>query len=448
MIKPLSLSALCECFGGDLINSDYAFSSISTDTRSVNSGDVFVALKGPRFDAHDYVHDAVAAGAAAIVVDHRIDTLSVPQWIVSDTTIALGDIARLQRENFAGDLVAITGSSGKTTVKGMLLSIFQYAFGRASVFATHGNLNNHIGVPLSLLSLTDQHQYAVIEMGASGMDEIAYLTHMAKPQVALVNNVMSAHVEGFGSIDNIAIAKGEIYDSLRYDGVAIINADDTYASQWLSQNAHRTCITFSTDKNTSADIFAENITLNKKGCAEFSLSLKDKVLPVSLRVLGAHNVANAIAAVACAYAVNVDPQKIVAGLQAYNGDAGRLQLFEGYRQALVIDDAYNANPGSVAAAIDVLASMSGETVLVLGDMGELGADSQELHKAVGRYALEKNIQHVVAFGELAGLAAESFGSQSCFLDMTQLIQYVKDKANNNMVFLIKGSRSARMGKGS
>ncbi len=457
MIGSLTFQALVDRFGGYLVNGDFSFSSVSTDTRTIQSGDVFVALKGDRFDAHDFLSTALENGAQALVLSQPKENISCPQWIVADTTIALGNIARLAKEQFTGSLVAVTGSSGKTTVKGMLLSILQEASGQEEVLATKGNLNNHIGVPLTLFSLNPKHRFAVIEMGASGLGEIEYLTQLAKPNVALVNNVMAAHVEGFGSISNIANAKGEIYEGLLHDGIAVINVDDQYASQWLSQNSERKTMTFSTTKATGADVMAHNICSDEKHCAsfelllgrefgaKFGLKLANQSLDVNLNVIGKHNVANAVAAAACAYALSVDSEAIIRGLNKYSGDAGRLQLMPGFNHSVVIDDSYNANPGSVCAAIDVLASMSLNTVLVLGDMGELGDQSEQAHRDVGEYAANKNINHLLSLGNLTSLSAEAFGVNGVSYQAIELlIDQAKKIADEKTVFLIKGSRSSRM----
>jgi UDP-N-acetylmuramoyl-tripeptide--D-alanyl-D-alanine ligase len=448
MINPLSLCTLQSRFGGSVINSDIEFVSLSTNTRDMSEGDLFVALKGERFDAHDFLSLAIANGACGLVVDRMVPESHLPQWVVEDTTLALGNIARMQREQFMGKLVAITGSSGKTTVKGMLLSILQAELGD-TVFATQGNLNNHIGVPLSLLSLSKSHHYAVIEMGASALNEIAYLTHMASPHVALVNNVMSAHIEGFGSMDNIAIAKGEIYEGLSAEGVAIINRDDGYAEQWLLQNNHRKVIAFSISAESilsnSAEVCAKDIVLAKDGCAHFQLQLPGNLFTVNLHVLGLHNVANAIAAAACAYALEIEGNTIAQGLQRFVGVSGRLQRLSGVNGATIIDDSYNANPESVCAAIDVLAQVPANKVLVLGDMAELGEVSVQSHRDVGLYADRQKINCLLSVGDLTAAASKNFsGEKYHFTNMDELIVKAKKMADANTVFLIKGSRSSRM----
>ncbi len=448
MIKPLSLLEMQKNFKGDVINGDANFYSVSTDTRAINSGDLFVALQGDNYDAHNFLATADDAGACALVVSQKDNEINLPQWLVSDTTVALGDIAKQQRQHFSGKLVAITGSGGKTTVKEMLASILQDA-APDSVFATKGNLNNHIGVPLSLLSLTQQHRYAVIEMGASALGEIDYLTHIASPHVALVNNVMPAHVEGFGSVDNIANAKGEIYDGLVDGGVAVINIDDKYAGQWLQKNNHRNMIAFScnaaNNQHQSAHVRASAVACDHVGCPVFQLHINDELHEIQLRVLGEHNVANALAAASCAYALGVRAGNIVSGLQRFHGVTGRLQRLEGVANAIIIDDSYNANPGSMHAAIDVLSAMQAKKILVLGDMGELGDLASRAHQQVGEYAKHKHIDGLMAVGELSHLAVSTFGDGAAhFATQEELIAAIKGVADSSTVLLIKGSRSSHM----
>ncbi|MFT5116547.1 MAG: UDP-N-acetylmuramoyl-tripeptide--D-alanyl-D-alanine ligase [Kiritimatiellia bacterium] len=448
MISALSLQYLRSHFGGEVINENVEFTSVSINTRDINSGDCFVALKGDRFDAHEFLAAAVNAGVCAVVVDHAVDEISIPQWVVDDTTIALGHIAHAQRENFTGQLFAITGSSGKTTVKGMLLSILQLAVGGA-VFATQGNLNNHIGVPLTLLSLMKHHQYAVIEMGASALGEIDYLTRLADPDVALINNVMPAHIEGFGSMDNIATAKGEIYNGLSGNGVAIVNLDDHYAGQWLLQNSQRKVITFSktevADESDRASVRATAVETGADGCASFQLHFQGEQFPVRLQVLGLHNVSNALAAAACAYAANISVASVVQGLQNFIGIDGRLQRLVGFKDAVVMDDSYNANPSSMRAAIDVLADASARKIFIMGDMAELGESSLQEHQDVGVYAKDKSIDVLLAVGTYSKAAVYGFSKNAIHYDnVEQLIIDAKKMADENTVFLIKGSRSSRM----
>jgi UDP-N-acetylmuramoyl-tripeptide--D-alanyl-D-alanine ligase len=453
MIKPLFLKTLVARYAGTIPHGDCQFNAVSTDTRYLEAGELFVALKGPNYDAHDFLQIAADKAACGLVVDSVPKDISLPYWLVDDTVKALGQIASLQRENYSGQLIAVTGSSGKTTVKGLLASILSVHSSRCAsdqkaVFATVGNLNNHIGLPLSLLSLNAQHRFAVMEMGASALGEINYLTHIAKPHVAVITNVMPAHVEGFGSIANIARAKGEIFNGLEHGGTAIINQDDTYAEQWLQQNSDRRCLTFSATNNDAAvDVWAENIVAERWGCYGFRLCVKGDSTMVKLPLLGIHNVSNALAAAACSIALGVDLDDIVEGVERFTGDKGRLQAMVGYNQCTLVDDSYNANPGSVAAAIDVLANYRQQKLLVLGDMCELGEDAREFHRQIGRYANDKKIDCLLTFGQLSRSCQDLFnGSGDHFDDFDRLISTVKSKVDSDTVVLIKGSRSLQMDK--
>jgi len=450
MISRLSLFDLQQRFGGKVINGNAVFSSVSTDSRNIQSGDAFIALVGEHFDAHDFISSLHGHNVSALIVDREIVSCSLSQWVVSDTTEALGTIAKLHRELFVGALVAITGSGGKTTVKGMLQSILSSSVGGHHVLATKGNFNNHIGMPLSLLSLESEHQYAVIEMGASALGEIDYLTHIASPDVALVNNVMPAHIEGFGSIDNIATAKGEIYEGLVDAGIAIINMDERYSSQWLLQNKQRNVLTFSINGDSDANVVASDIQVNANGSSRFTLKADGASVNISLKVLGLHNVANAVAAAACAFALGIRTEYIARGLNAFSAVSGRLECLEGVNNSLLIDDSYNANPGSVKAAIDVLSELdtnagSANRVLILGDLGELGCNAQEYHVDLGAYARDKKIDVLLSVGSLSRIAATSFGDKGeTFNSHQELINIAEKMAEANTIFLIKGSRSSRM----
>ncbi len=463
MIKPFSIQEIHSQFGGELlIGSDYAkdtlVDSISTDTRAINAGDLFVALCGDNYDAHDYLQDAINGGAKGLVVDETsrdklkslsLDDLSI--WLVGDTVKALGQLAQYQRKYFDGQLVAITGSCGKTTVKGMLKSIFVEKLGQEQVFATAGNFNNHIGVPLSVFSMTSQHEVAVIEMGASGLKEIEYLTSIARPNIAMVNNVMPAHVEGFGSIDGIAITKGEIYQYLKSGDAAIVNADSDYASLWLdgleSNNNNVEVLQYSTENAPASQIQASSLHKLKNGCYGFSLSNKntDQPIDINLSVFGKHNVANALAAASCAYAAGVSSGDIQKGLENFGGEPGRLELINYGQSFTLINDTYNASPGSVKAAIDTLAGIGNESVLVLGDMGELGDESESLHEEIGKYAQAKNITKLLAVGEKTKRTVLGFGSNGQhFSTSDSLVSDLVKILSSEAVVLVKGSRSAHM----
>jgi UDP-N-acetylmuramoyl-tripeptide--D-alanyl-D-alanine ligase len=451
MIRSISLQQLVTAYGGQLMGVSRLIHSVSTDTRSIARSDCFVALRGEQFDGHDYLQQALDKGVAIFVIEKsqrerlaQLDNISA--WLVDDTTIALGQIAQLNRSHFSRPVVAITGSSGKTSVKGMLAEILGFFVGMDAVFATKGNLNNHIGVPLSLLSINRHHHFAVIEMGASAGGEIAYLSSLAKPTVAMINNVMPAHVEGFGSVDAIATAKGEIYSGLAADGVALINGEDAYAPQWFAQNRMRSVIIFSPSaQHPQAQVAARNYQLQRNGCYSFSLTCGDHAVVVKLQVLGKHNIANAVAAAACAFALGLNIEFIRKGLERFQSSPGRMRIVHGHNNCTLIDDTYNANPGSVKAAIDVLAEMPGKTILVLGDMAELGDEADAQHQLIGRYAAEKNIQQLFTLGNKSALTAAAFGTEAHHCDsLDVLINEVAKELSDDVAVLVKGSRSSRM----
>ena len=448
-----------------LCHQDVVFSRVNTDTRSIQPGDLFVALKGERFDAHDFAEQAITAGAVALVVDHQL-ALDVPQLIVADTRIALGKIAEYNRRFFKGLLFAITGSSGKTTVKEMLAEILTALAGKDQVLATQGNLNNDIGVPLTLLRLSADDKYAVIEMGASGPNEIGYSAGLAHPDIALVNNAMGAHLEGFGSLQGVVKAKGEIYDGLTAQGCAVVNLDDLHAQQWLERIRNKDVvtrvITFAVNA-PSADVRASDLQLQANGCYAFTLLHADTSERVHLKVMGRHNVMNALAAAALIIAAGMPLAVAVTGLERFQAVKGRMCSLPGIAGGRVIDDSYNANPGSVKAAIQALHELQGERVLVLGDMGELGLDAEQMHRDVGQFAAEQNIDQLLAVGPLSKAAVEGYQAAQVsmidagdaqrvalkaqhFSDQQSLVAAILPQLNSDMVVLVKGSRSAGMDK--
>jgi len=445
MIAPLTLKQVAEfcrtSLNAELRNGDAEFSSVNTDTRSLNEGELFVALRGENFDAHNFLHQAVDKKVCGLVVEKFDSTIELPQLIVKDTLLALGQIAAMNRNAFQKPVLAITGSSGKTTVKTMLADILREC---GNVHATKGNLNNHIGVPLTLLQLGADHDYAVIEMGASAIGEIEYLCSLAKPQVTMINNVMPAHIEGFGSIEGVAQAKGEIYKNLIADNTAVINIDDKFSGQWLA-DINAKVIRVSLD-NTTANCYATNIEFSPSS-VNFDLFIYGKQVPISINALGEHSVRNALMAAAMAYAVGADVTNIQQGLGNFSPVGGRMSRHSGVNQSLVIDDSYNANPGSVRAAIDVLAATNGKRVFVLGDLAELGENEIELHAQLGHYAKQKNIDHFYTLGKLTRHASEAFGNQTTqhhFIERDLLISELKTLATSDTTILIKGSRSAKM----
>ncbi|MEW6765283.1 MAG: UDP-N-acetylmuramoyl-tripeptide--D-alanyl-D-alanine ligase [Pseudomonadota bacterium] len=407
-----------------------------TDTRKPVAGALFVALRGPNFDAHDFVNTALEGGAAAVLVERRVE-VDIPQIVVEDTRIALGRLAAAWREQWGGKLIALTGSNGKTTTKEMLASILRQA---GPTLATRGNLNNDIGVPLMLAELDDIQAYAVIEMGANHQGEIDYLSAMARPDVALVTNTGRAHLEGFGGPQGVILAKGEIYGGLRQDGTAIINADDAGAPVWMEFNQGR-ALTFG--MNAQADV--QGAWRPGKAGVRLEIQAGSEGVAIELAVAGEHNARNALAAATAALALGLDFVTIKAGLEAFGGVPGRLQRKRGLNGCVLWDDTYNANPDSLRAGIRAVAAQGHETWLVLGDMGELGADSAALHTESGALARELGVARLFTLGQLAARAADSFGSDAkAFDDIDALLAALRGTVRSGIHILIKGSRSSRM----
>lgn len=441
MMMEMTLQQVAARLQGNLLFGDCRFSRVCTDTRSLQAGDLFVALRGERFDAHQFLHTAADKNACGVVVEEENPEISLPQLVVKDTTLALGQLAALNRELFKGPVVAITGSGGKTTVKALLRNVLAQC---GSVYATKGNLNNHIGVPLSLFELSSEHDYAVIEMGASGPGEIAYLVELTRPKVGLVNNALRAHVEGFGSLEGVAKAKGEMFVGLDSDGVAVVNLDDPQVDVWLAQAGERKKITFSA-LGKPADLTATDIKESGGGGVKFLLHTPTDKAPVQLQLMGRHNVANALAAAACAYALGVKTEAIKAGLESSEAVAGRMQVKQGAGGATVIDDSYNANPDSGKAAVDSLVRWPGTKILVIGDMGELGSETERFHRDLGAYARTAGVDVLVSVGTLTRKTSEAFGGGSQhFEHCDQAIAFIQTIIDGDSVVLVKGSRSAHM----
>lgn len=445
MMPQLRLTDAAVRFGGTLINPDCHFDTVTIDSRAINEGDLFVALTGERFDAHVFLKE-VAEKASGLVVTKPDKRLPLPQWVVADTTQALGDLAKLRRDSFAGTVIAVTGSTGKTSVKEAIASILRHC---GSVHATAGNLNNHIGVPLTLLAMGSEADLAVIEMGASAGGEIAYLCDIARPDIALINNVQNSHIEGFGSVEGIASAKGEIYSGLQASGTAILNLDQAWCEQWRALVADKNLITYSV-ADTAADLSARNIQLLGNGCYQFLLCVAARAdqpaseQPIELSVPGVHQVNNALAAAACAIAAGANLQQIAAGLASVNAVAGRLEIKVAPGGAVIIDDSYNASPSSFEVAVDVLAKYPGRRVLVMGDMAELGDDAASLHYQVGRYVHQAGIDALYSLGQLSANASEAFGGTH-FQDRDLLTEaLIQELQSDSVTFLVKGSRSAHM----
>lgn len=438
--------------GGQLHGDNLHIDSVSIDSRQVQPGALFIAIKGPRFDGHDYVKQALAEGAGAIISECPLN-VAAPVIVVKDTRHALGQLGAAVKARCQVKTVAVTGSSGKTTVKEMCASILRSC---GQVLATQGNFNNDIGVPLTLLELTDAHEYAVIELGANHSGEIAYTTRLTQPDVVLINNVSPAHVEGFGDIWGVARAKTEIVKGLGDNGVIFTNANSPFHEYWqreLSTYQHKVFAlqgAYESDgfHHDMADVFATDVQLDEHGCATFTLHQDNQTQTIRVPIPGAHNVANAVAAAALCSEIGISLDSIAQGIEALAPVPGRMHVKQVSSKLRVIDDTYNANVASAKAALDVLASFTGYRIMVLGDMGELGPQAREYHEEVGLYAIETGIDNLFTLGVLSQSASQAFnghGGQHFdnYVALTDALEELMHN-NNNVTILVKGSRSARM----
>ncbi|GLT15972.1 UDP-N-acetylmuramoyl-tripeptide--D-alanyl-D-alanine ligase [Vibrio algivorus] len=452
---PFSLQQLALITSGNLIGDNSDITSVTTDTRSVESGALFVALIGERFDAHDFCQQAADSGANALLVSKKLD-LNIPQVVVDDTQKALGQLGQWMHQQSNAKTLALTGSCGKTTVKEMLAAILNQ---KGQVLATAGNFNNEIGVPLTLLRTQADDNYAVIELGANHLGEIAYTTSLVQPDIALVNNVAAAHLEGFGSLDGVAKAKGEIYQGLSMDGDAVVNLDSNGLSHWQSILADKNVITFSVN-NSDADFYSQQIEVNQRGEASFVLVSPIGKKLVSLPMIGKHNISNALAAAAMAIQAGATLDEVVSGLQIPSHVKGRVEAIDLTEQVRVIDDSYNASVPAMKAAADLLANYQGTRWLILGYMAELGDESQALHREVGEHVAQYNFDYVLTFGEDTAII-----SQLCqrnddlptyakhFTTHSSMIDFIKQhlpnpklemQADQKHTLLIKGANSSKM----
>lgn len=442
--KASDVAAAC---GGTLTGPDVNITGFSTDSRAVTPGDLFVALRGERFDAHDFIAEVQTAGAAAAVVAHDCKHAAGTLIHVADTRVALGDIARVWRSRFSLPLIGVTGSNGKTTVKEMIAAILR-AHAQAvgwdadtAVLATRGNLNNDVGVPLMLFRLRDSHRLAVIEMGMNHPGEIAWLAGIARPTVALVNNAQREHLEFMHSVAEVARENGDVFDALGPGGIAVVNADDEFAGYWCGRNAGRTVLRFGMGPavEVSANATPEGLGYRLDLHGAFGTA------HIVLRVPGLHNARNALCAATAALAAGADMSAVVWALSHFEGVKGRQQVRTGLAGSTVIDDSYNANPDSVRAAIDVLACASGRRILVLGDMGEVGTQGPEFHREAGTYARERGIDALLATGEAAADAVTAFGSGALhYPDHASLADALCPQLGPDTIVLVKGSRFMRM----
>ncbi len=440
----MQLSQIAPVLHGRLVGGDAQCSAVSTDTRSIQPGDLFIALKGERFDGAQFVAQAAEAGAVAAIVNEgsQLHGVTCPVLYVADTRLALGALAAWWRRRFDLSLVAITGSNGKTTVKEMLAAILRaHAGGEERVLATRGNFNNDIGMPLTLLKLCESHRYAVIEMGMNHAGEIDYLTRIAQPDAALVNNASGAHLQGLGSVEGVARAKGEIFAGLPAQGTAVINADDAHAALWRTLAGRHRVYDFALthDAAVKGDWQAQGYG----GLLRAHTPAGE--LQVLLHVPGEHNARNALAAATAALALHVPLATIAQALAAFGGVAGRLQRKPAVHGATLIDDTYNANPASMRAALEVLAQAPGKRIFVLGDMGELGENAAQFHREIGIAARELGIDRLFALGELSALAVGEFGTGARhFSGIEDLQKELEQGLDAQTTVLVKGSRFMRM----
>jgi len=429
-----------------LTGADAEFTAVSTDSRTIEAGALFVALRGPTYDGHDFVAAAAVRGAAAALVERPL-AVALPQLVVADPLVALSSFARAWRRQFRIPLIGITGSNGKTTTKELLGAILSR---RGPTLVTRGNLNNHIGVPLTLLGLDVTHRHAVIEMGANHQGEIAHLAGLAEPTVGIVTNAGAAHLEGFGSLQGVASGKGELFRALPVEGVAVINADDAYAGMWREHSAAERILTFGFEQ--PADFMAHKVRPAVRNDAEgagfrteFDLVTPYGTRPATLSLGGLHNLRNALGAAAAACAAGAELDEIVAGLAALKSVAGRLHLKPAIRGALLVDDSYNANPSSLKAGLDAFRDCGRTRWLILGEMRELGRSGDELHAEVGRYARRSGIARLLAVGERARHAVAAFGEGAeWYADVDALTAEVTRSIGAGVAVLIKGSRANRL----
>ncbi len=433
----MSLAEAAAAMGARTSGGAARFNGISTDTRSVGAGQLFVAIRGERFDGHDFLDAAKVRGAAAALVDERYaGAAPLPLLVADDTQRALGRLGRHWRLRFAPALIAITGSNGKTTTKEMLASILRRHAGEDGALATRGNLNTDIGVPLTLLRMRASHRYCAVELGMNHPGEIARLAEIARPTVALVNNAQREHLEFMRSVEAVAEENSSVFDALPADGVAVLNADDAMAGVFRRKAGARRRVEF----GLQAGEVTGRYTLKPLQC-EITLTTPAGTAPARLAIAGLHNVRNALAAAACAHAVGIPLQSIGAGLTAFRPYTGRQQVKTTARGATLIDDSYNANPDSVRAAIDVLAACPGPTALVLGDMGEVGAQGPAFHAEVGSYAKQKGISLLLACGSASKESVAAFGEGGQhFEDWSEIAPRLAEMKT----ILVKGSRFMRM----
>jgi UDP-N-acetylmuramoyl-tripeptide--D-alanyl-D-alanine ligase len=437
----LKIKDLAQLLNAEQVESDASFEGVATDSRGILPGQLFITWEGDVFDGHQFCKQAEEKGAAAVLVEKRVD-VAIPQIIVKDSIKALGTLAKHWRDQFQMPFIAVTGSNGKTTVKNMIASIFACAYGE-NYLAPKKSFNNHTGVPLTLSSLNQKQKAAIIEMGMNHFGELSYLTSIVQPNVAMITNALRSHMAGVGgTVEGVAKAKAEIFEGLQENGTAVLNADDPAFDFWRNLLKDKEVLTFGLEG--VADFTAHNIKVTPRGI-QYDLKTPKESIQVSSCLLGKHNIMNGLAAAAATFAMGLNAQTIAEGLSNVLPEPRRLNLKRTKAGGVLIDDSYNANPASTKKAIDVLSQFEGEKILVLGDMKELGQDEKSLHKEVGEYAKAQGIQKLWAFGDLMQEAVNGFGEGAKhFATKDELKMFLKSHDEKGRIFLMKGSNSQKM----
>ncbi len=433
------LSDAAKWSGAELFGQDVHFSGVEIDSRKVSPGSLFVALKGTHHDGHDHLDEAQSRGAAAAFVARPVPA-SLPLLIAEDTVSALGRMAAAWRQQFQLPVIAVLGSNGKTTVKELIGAILRQRDSDA-VLATQGNQNNALGVPLTLFRLGSQHRAAILELGANGYGEIAHLSEMAKPDIAVITNAGLDHIAGFGGIEGAARANGEVFSAMNGNGITVLNGDDECLAIWRQQAGGRPCLRF----GFNPDVEVRGSWQPRFDGGDLTIESPWGRIQTRLHLMGSHNALNALAAAAACLALDIEADAVAAGLESVQPVAGRLQSRSGIGGAHIIDDTYNANPSSLAAALDTLAMMPGKNLLVLGDMAELGDEADAWHSWAGQSARATGVVALFAVGNLARLAAESFGEGAQYLtDSQALVKVLLPRLRPDVNVLVKGSRCMAM----
>ncbi|MBT6043462.1 MAG: UDP-N-acetylmuramoyl-tripeptide--D-alanyl-D-alanine ligase [Gammaproteobacteria bacterium] len=449
MIGLMNLQEVQEEAGGLITGGDAVFCDVSIDTRTLKPNELFIAVKGPNFNGNDFIPTAVEKKACGIVAGmeaNELVAIDIPVMTVNDTRQVLGKIGAMNRNRSKACVIALTGSQGKTSVKEMTAKILGEC---GEVIMTQGNLNNDLGVPLSLIKIEEQHEFAVIELGANGPNEIAYSAGLTRPKIGHITNIAGTHLEGFGDLAGVAKAKSEIWQKIEAGGTAVINLDDHFAEQFINEihSLGKHLVSVSGNGNSSADYFADQIDLQEFQGVSFRLNSSKGAVNINLQVSGKHNVCNAMAAAAMAITAGAELAQVKAGLEKFAAVKGRMSVVPGQKNSILIDDTYNASPSSFHAAIDVLALSQGTRIVVMGDMGELGKDADLAHQEIGSYAKQKGIEVFIGVGELSKLAVSAFGEGGIGLtDRERFAETIHPLLGDAVTVLIKGSRSQGMEK--